>query len=87
MEDEMEDDMIDKDEKIDFFQLFFAYPLALGGGILIYYAPVRPQRRTSILENRKLEIKENCNVYRDARRRNLAKRIRAHDGCLGIGRR
>ena len=69
------------------FSTFFAYPLALGGGILVYYAPVRPQRRTSILENRKLEIKENCNVYRDARRKNLAKRIRAHDGCLGIGRR
>ena len=35
-----------------------------------------------------LEIKENCNSYtRRARNRILAKRIRAHDGCLGIGRR
>ena len=53
------------------FSKTFVYPLALGGGILIYYAPVRPKRRTSLIENRKLEIKENCNVYRDARRKIL----------------
>ena len=75
---------------------------------MIYYAPVRPNRRTSIIDSWKLEIMENCNVYRDARQAPvfegpqraersggsedlstnfLAKRIRAHDGCLGIGRR
>ncbi len=36
-------------------------------------------------ENRKLEVKENCNVNEIARF--LAKRIRAYDGCLGIMRR
>ena len=48
----------------------------------------------SIFENRKLEIKENYNSYNEIGWRNpslseekfLAKRIRAHDGCLGIGR-
>ena len=48
-------------------------------------------------ENRQLEIKENYNSYTrppggsaargKARRKFLAKRIRAHDGCLGIRRR
>ena len=38
-----------------------------------------------IFENRKLEVKENCNVNEIARF--LAKRIRAYDGCLGIMRR
>ena len=32
------------------------------GAEMIYYAPVRPERATSIFENRELEIKENCNV-------------------------
>ena len=32
-----------------------------------------------------LKVKENCNVNEIARF--LAKRIRAYDGCLGIGRR
>ena len=43
-----------------------------------------------IFENRELEIKENCNVneiWREFKQKFLAKRIRAHDGCLGIGRR
>ena len=34
---------------------------------MIYYAPVRPNRRTSIIDSWKLEIMENCHVYRDAR--------------------
>ena len=42
----------------------------------------------AIFEKRELEIKENCNVTRLARvqKKFLAKRIRAHDGCLGIRR-
>ena len=42
--------------------LFFKNPLARMGAEMIYYAPVRPERATSIFENRELEIKENCNV-------------------------
>ena len=43
----------------------------------------------AIFENRELEIKENCNVDEigELTKKFLAKRIRAHDGCLGIGRR
>ena len=42
----------------------------------------------SLFENRKLEIKENYNSYIEINEKIfLAKRIRAHDGCLGIGRR
>ena len=55
------------------------------------FAPFRPRRRgRSILENRKIGIEENCNVneiWREFKQKFLAKRIRAHDGCLGIGRR
>ena len=49
----------------------------------------------SIFENRELEIKENYNSYIEIgaglgsaplKREFLAKRIRAHDGCLGIRR-
>ena len=62
---------------------------------MIYYAPVRLRKgERLIFENRKLEIKENYNSYNEIGWRNpsfseekfLAKRIRAHDGCLGIGR-
>ncbi len=44
--------------------------------------------RTLIFDKWQLEIKENYNVYRDLRGNKifLAKRIRAHDGCLGIRR-
>ena len=42
--------------------IFFKNPLARSGAEMIYYAPVRPERATSIFENRELEIKENCNV-------------------------
>ena len=41
-------------------------------------------------DNWQLEIKENYNSYNEIKRirtRFLAKRIRAHDGCLGIRRR
>ena len=53
-------------------------------------------RGLPIFENRELEIKENCNSYIEiiragakppSEREFLAKRIRAHDGCLGIRRR
>ena len=67
---------------------------------MIYYALVRPKgceprSERLIFENWKLEIKENYNSYtrsmaaRPSKRGNeiLAKRIRAHDGCLGIRRR
>ena len=57
---------------------------------MVYYALVRPERGAdAIFENRELEIKENCNVneiWREFKQKFLAKRIRAHDGCLGIGR-
>ena len=49
----------------------------------------------SIFDNRKLETKENYNSYtreevsqgKAGGNTYIAKRIRAHDGCLGIGRR
>ena len=66
-----------------------------GGAVFWYTTHLFARKaRTSILENRKLETKENYNSYTrsdghpsEARRKFLAKRIRAHDGCLGIGRR
>ena len=68
-------------------RFFSKYPLALAWPFLIYYTSVRPTAGSS-LKTGSLEIKENCNSYtRRARNRFLAKRIRAHDGCLGIGRR
>ena len=58
---------------------------------MIYYATVRLKRRASFFDNWQLEIKENYNSYSEIKKflnnRFLAKRIRAHDGCLGIGRR
>ena len=62
---------------------------------MVYYALVRPEGLDAIFENRQLEIKENCNSYDEIGwtssipkrgKKFLAKRIRAHDGCLGIGR-
>ena len=55
---------------------------------MVYYALVRPERAHAIFENRELEIKENCNVNEigESSKKFLAKRIRAHDGCLGIRR-
>ena len=47
-----------------------------------------PRGADAIFENRELEIKENCNVNEigESSKKFLAKRIRAHDGCLGIRR-
>ena len=56
------------------------------GAQMVYYALVRPGRGPeAIFENRELEIKENYNVN-EIGEKFLAKRIRAHDGCLGIRR-
>ena len=53
---------------------------------MVYYTLVRPGRGSdAIFENRELEIKENYNVN-EIGEKFLAKRIRAHDGCLGIRR-
>ena len=95
---------------IKLFSLFFIFPLALRTAKVIYYAPVAPFGADAILDNRKLEIKENYNSYNEIGRSQdrlqsevgtiehsnnrtfeqfpkfLAKRIRAHDGCLGIRR-
>ena len=56
---------------------------------MIYYAFVAPPGVAPLFDNRRKETKGNYNSYaRSARlKRFLAKRIRAHDGCLGIGRR
>ena len=58
-----------------------------GNGILCPRSP--REGSDAIFENRELEIKENCNVDEigELTKKFLAKRIRAHDGCLGIGRR
>ena len=66
----------------------------VGNGIICARSP--REARTTFFDNRELEIKENYNSYieigaeRSAPLRGrsfFAKRIRAHDGCLGIRRR
>ena len=60
-------------------------PCVVGGGNGIL-CPRSPRKGSdAIFENRELEIKENYNVN-EIGEKFLAKRIRAHDGCLGIRR-
>ena len=53
---------------IRLFSLFFIFPLALRTAKVIYYAPVAPFGADAILDNRKLEIKENYNSYNEIKR-------------------
>ena len=53
---------------IRLFSLFFIFPLALHTAKVIYYTPVAPFGADAILDNRKLEIKENYNSYNEIKR-------------------
>ena len=62
------------------------FPPCVGRGINGILCPRSPRKGSdAIFENRELEIKENYNVN-EIGEKFLAKRIRAHDGCLGIRR-